>query len=96
MNPVERCFGVWKSRFPILALGIRVAKEKIEPVVVATAALHNLAIIMKDPQPAINNEIEAAFEFIKNFDIVPVPVGGQDASNNRTRLLLINYFQDLL
>ncbi|CAH1981278.1 unnamed protein product [Acanthoscelides obtectus] len=95
-NPVERCFGVWKRRFPILALGIRVAKEKIEPVVVATAALHNLAIIMKDPQPAINNEIEAAVEFINNFDIVPVPVGGQDASNNRRRLLLINYFQDLL
>ncbi|CAH1968086.1 unnamed protein product [Acanthoscelides obtectus] len=46
---------------------------------------------MKDPQPAMNNEIEAAVEFINNFDIVPVPVGGQDASNNRTRLLYPAY-----
>nr|CAI5825436.1 unnamed protein product [Callosobruchus analis] len=42
-NPVERCFGVWKRRFPILAVGIRLKIEKVEAVVIATAVLHNIA-----------------------------------------------------
>lgn len=41
-NPVERLFGCWKRRFPILALGMRVRVEKTFPIIVATAVLHNI------------------------------------------------------
>lgn len=41
-NPVERMFGIWKRRFPVLALGIRVALKNCLPIIVATAVLHNI------------------------------------------------------
>ncbi|XP_011862970.1 PREDICTED: putative nuclease HARBI1, partial [Vollenhovia emeryi] len=43
-NCIERVFGIWKRRFPILALGSRFQTvEKVLPVIVATAVLHNIA-----------------------------------------------------
>lgn len=41
-NPVERIFGVWKRRFPILALGINTKVEKAMNIIVATAVLFNI------------------------------------------------------
>lgn len=58
-NPIERTFGVWKRRFPILSLGIKLSHEKVEAVVVAAAVLHNIAILEQDQLPAMNEEIEA-------------------------------------
>ncbi|KAK4887449.1 hypothetical protein RN001_003720 [Aquatica leii] len=43
-NTVERCFGVWKRRFPVLSLGMRVSLRKSEAIIAATAVLHNIAI----------------------------------------------------
>lgn len=41
-NPVERLFGCWKRRFPVLALGMRLKLDNIFPVIIATAVLHNI------------------------------------------------------
>ena len=41
-NVVERLFGVWKRRFPVLVLGIRMKLDKAIAIVVATAVLHNI------------------------------------------------------
>lgn len=41
-NVVERLFGVWKRRFPVLALGIRLHLQDAFSVIVATAVLHNI------------------------------------------------------
>lgn len=41
-NCIERLFGVWKRRFPILALGMRVKVKKAIPIIVACAVLHNI------------------------------------------------------
>lgn len=68
-NPIERTFGVLKRRFPILALGIRLKITKVEKLVVATAVLHNIAINMKDVLPPINQEIEAAIQFLENMNV---------------------------
>ncbi|XP_017476088.1 PREDICTED: putative nuclease HARBI1 [Rhagoletis zephyria] len=38
----ERSYGVWKMRFSILSLGIRLNHKKVQSIVVATAALHNI------------------------------------------------------
>lgn len=29
-NPVERCYGVWKRKFPFLALGIRLNLDRVK------------------------------------------------------------------
>lgn len=42
-NIVERVFGVWKRRFPVLSLGMRVKMETVQDVIIATAVLHNIA-----------------------------------------------------
>jgi hypothetical protein len=94
-NPVERCFGVWKRRFPILAQGIRIHYTKVEAVVIATAVLHNIACIMRDPDPPTNEEIEAAINAVEGVPILQHNnLGG---INNRVRHSLITeYFEGLL
>jgi hypothetical protein len=57
-NPVERSYGVWKRRFPILALGIRLKRNRLEAVIIATAVLHNIAYHMSEPDPPIE-EVES-------------------------------------
>ena len=42
-NSVERTFGVWKRRFPIMALGMPFKLANVLPIIVATAVLHNIA-----------------------------------------------------
>lgn len=41
-NPIERLFGVWKRRFPVLALGLRVKMSTVQSIIVATGILHNI------------------------------------------------------
>lgn len=96
-NPIERAFGVLKRRFPILALGIRLQKEKVEAVVMACVVLHNIALKMGDAEPpAVNEEIQAAIELtnnINNNDNINRQVG----INNSVRYALVNtYFRNLL
>lgn len=94
-NSIERCFGVWKRRFPILALGIRLRVEKVESIVVASAVLHNIACIMRDAEPQVNDEIEAAINFVDNVNDVHLNQNG--GVNNSVRYALIhNYFANLL
>lgn len=45
-NCIERSYGVWKRRFPILSLGIRLNHKKVEGIIVATAVLHNKQTVM--------------------------------------------------
>ncbi|KAJ4442349.1 hypothetical protein ANN_03935 [Periplaneta americana] len=40
-NPIERVFGFWERRFPALTVGFRLKLQKIFPIIVATAVLHN-------------------------------------------------------
>lgn len=47
-NTVERQYGVWKRRFPILSLGMRVSVQTAMTIIVATAVIHNLAIAVND------------------------------------------------
>ncbi|ERL88142.1 hypothetical protein D910_05530 [Dendroctonus ponderosae] len=47
-NCIERAFGVWKRRFPVLSLGMRLSQERSQAVIVATTVLHNLAIEERD------------------------------------------------
>ncbi|KOB70380.1 Uncharacterized protein OBRU01_05786, partial [Operophtera brumata] len=55
-NTIERCFGVWKRRFPVLSLKIRLAMETTQAVVIATAVLHNICRQrnLEDVEPEID------------------------------------------
>lgn len=70
-NVVERTFGVWKRRFPVLFFGIRLKEETTMAVIQSCAILHNIARQEKDPQPP--DEI-ANISQILNDEIVDVEV----------------------
>ncbi|XP_067216915.1 putative nuclease HARBI1, partial [Linepithema humile] len=69
-NVVERSYGVWKRRFPALAMGICLKLDIIQAMVVATAILHNKACDEKERVPPINNDQEVAINIVNN---IPVP-----------------------
>ncbi|KAI4463174.1 hypothetical protein MML48_4g00008073 [Holotrichia oblita] len=50
-NVVERQYGVWKRRFPILRVGMHQNVERVMEIIIATAVLHNIAIDMNDLYP---------------------------------------------
>lgn len=85
-NVVERQYGVWKRRFPILSQGIRLEVETAMTVIVATAVLHNIAIDMKE-------DIPQHWNFYENGDENAI-LGIRNADENNTgrqfRQLLIN------
>lgn len=86
-NTVERQYGIWKRRFAILSLGMRVSNELSKIIIVATAVLHNIATDMKDPIPIGEDIITEATEAFINNDIV---------DNIVRRRLINNYFSTLL
>lgn len=71
---VERQYGVWKRRFPILSLGMRLELEKVKSVIIATAVLHIIAVDMNDPEPDVDNEFDQMEpeEYIMRQDIPQV------------------------
>ncbi|KAK5650081.1 hypothetical protein RI129_001823 [Pyrocoelia pectoralis] len=97
-NPIERCFGVIKRRFPVLAIGIRLNIQKVEAIVVACSVLHNIACMMNEPELEVTAEIEAAIEFANGINLDLGPQWGNGVNgNNIVRFNLINeYFLRLL
>ena len=61
-NVVERSYGVWKRRFPVLSMGLRVNISTVQLIIVACAVLHNIAIDAKETEPPI--EIEGFEEML--------------------------------
>ncbi|KAB0804891.1 hypothetical protein PPYR_01861 [Photinus pyralis] len=89
-NAVERCYGVWKRRFPILALGIRLNLVKVQYVIVATAVLHNMAVDENLLEPSLLNEEEnQAIVAVNDIPVQQHP-GNRNMQNNITRLNIIN------
>lgn len=54
-NVVEISYGIWKRRFPILRLEMRLKLETIQAIIVATAVLHNIALEMSDDEAEENH-----------------------------------------
>lgn len=90
-NPVERSYGVWKRRFPILSLGIRVALDKTMAIIVATAVLHNIACNMQEADPPVDPAVP-----VPHIEDVLVPNAnpprGAGGGNNRVRQALIEEY----
>lgn len=85
-NTVERTFGVWKRRFACLSLGLRTKLSTTVQVIVATAVLHNMAILQQD--------LLDHFEEIAEIDI-PLPINENIGNAGGVALrnsLIENYF----
>ncbi|KAF5281910.1 hypothetical protein FQR65_LT14436 [Abscondita terminalis] len=94
-NCIERCFGVWKRRFPILAYGCRLNINTYLSVVVATGVIHNIAIDMGDVEaPPLPEELQNNIlnQLIENGE-VPIIMRPNDIES--TRLQYINWFTNL-
>ncbi|XP_035457991.2 putative nuclease HARBI1 [Spodoptera frugiperda] len=76
-NTVERCFGVWKRRFPCLQVGMGVKVETVVAVICACATLHNIALSVDDVMP---------MNYYEDIDIqnddVAVAVSGENTNSN--------------
>lgn len=92
-NTVERSYGVWKRRFPILASGINVKVSSSQSIIVATAVLHNIACNFGERMPRVTSEEESSI-IITNFN----NAGDNISRNavNSTRKKLLRYFQNIV
>lgn len=94
-NTIERVFGIWKRRFPILALGSRFSKvQKVLPVIVATAILHNSARRAGDPIPPDDPALQLPVPWVEILEQGNVPLMNDAPGNNHMQNILINdYFR---
>ncbi|XP_024890916.1 putative nuclease HARBI1, partial [Temnothorax curvispinosus] len=92
-NTIERVFGTWKRRFPILALGSRFSKvERVLPVIVATAILHIIARRAGDPLPPDDPALQLPWKEI--LEQGNVPLMNYAPGNDHMQNILINdYFR---
>lgn len=97
-NTVERCFGVWKRRFPVLAYGLRCDIETCQDIIVAAAVLHNKAIEMNEGLPPVPDNInpEELEYLIQQGNIPNLPQNAAPINAVNFRQTLINnYFFNL-
>lgn len=93
-NVIERLFGVWKRRFPILAYGCRLKINNLLIVIVATAVLHNIAQIAREEEPPLDNDIN---HLLLDGDIpVLYEVGAANNGFTIRRTLIDEYFATLV
>lgn len=83
---IERLFGIWKRRFPVLAIGLRTKEETTMATIVATAVLHNLLIQENDVMPP--EDIVDDQELFQ--EITTLPIARQNEIGNAVRTNLIN------
>jgi len=92
-NTVERSYGVWKRRFPILATGINVKITSSQSIIVATAVLNNIACEFKERIPRVTTEVESSIR-ITDFNN-PGDEIGRNAVQNSLRRKLLRYFANV-
>ncbi|XP_045446885.1 putative nuclease HARBI1 [Melitaea cinxia] len=98
-NPVERLFGIWKRRFPVLALGIRVNLKNAPPIIVATGVLHNILQMRGDQMPLddLSLDLPAPWEEILHQGRIQRSIDNNVRDLNPSRRSLItNYYQSLV
>lgn len=87
-NAVERMFGCWKRRFPALSMKIRTDIRRAQPIIVATAVLHNMCKKLREEEPPIiniNNHSDSPHD---NTEFT----GSLDRNDDRSRTNLINNY----
>ena len=92
-NVVEKFYGVWKARFPILSLGIQLTNQ-IQNVIVACAVLHNVA--RKNNERQIEQQLN---EYLHQENVVIQMEQANNVPNpvrENTRRMFVEYFRNRL
>ncbi|KAJ8710652.1 hypothetical protein PYW08_009167 [Mythimna loreyi] len=90
-NVVERTYGVWKNRFPILSKKKLLSVSRVQAVIVACAVLHNIAIDMRDDHFEVIHPVDEPDEHVVSQSRV------ENVGDTTVRSNLINdYFASLL
>ncbi|XP_067614885.1 putative nuclease HARBI1 [Eurosta solidaginis] len=94
-NCVERSYGVWKRRFPVLSMGIRMKVTRVPYIVVGTAVLHNVCIRFNDKSaPQLSPEVNDAV-----INVLTVPPNrsneGRSRNDHTRRTIIDTYFARL-
>ncbi|XP_062531763.1 putative nuclease HARBI1 isoform X3 [Bombyx mori] len=87
-NCIERCFGVWKRRFPVVALTLRLSLLRANAVIIATAVLHNICRLKKLDD--ISPEVE-----IPEADVSPTESSTEETFSTERANLIAEYFHNL-
>ncbi|VVD04003.1 unnamed protein product [Leptidea sinapis] len=93
-NVIERCFGVWKRRFPVLSIGLRCKIPLAQDVIVATTILHNLACSRREIEPPVDSDVLIPPQPV--FPVVPVEENTERTRNTSTRDSILEYFESLI
>ncbi|CAG4991801.1 unnamed protein product [Parnassius apollo] len=89
-NTIERAFGVWKRRFPVVALTLRLSIPNMQAVIIATTVLHN--ICRNHNLTEIPSEVELPSI---DYSTMPHNVVVNDIPTNHRTDLINNYFMTL-
>lgn len=90
-NVIDRTFGIWKRRFPVLSVGLRCHVDLTQEIIVATAIFQNMACSNNEQLPE-DEQNEMNFGLDK---IDPGRLNIHVNENDLTRRILINYFTNL-
>ncbi|XP_050065881.1 putative nuclease HARBI1 [Aphis gossypii] len=92
-NAIERSYGVWKKRFPVLAVGINMKLESVESIIVATAVLHNIACYFGEQTPRVTHQLEQVIDLSTFSTRGTVNNVNEDGTLQRNKL--VRYFESL-
>jgi len=93
INAVERSYGVWKKRFPVLAVGINMKLEFVESIIVTTAVLHNIACYFGKQTPRVTRQLEQVID-LSTFSTRGT-VNNVNEYGTLQRNKLVRYFESL-
>lgn len=80
-----------------MSFGIRLDTEKVEAVLIATAVLENIAKLLNDPEPPVNEYEEFAMHFVDKVNVDSyMKVFNFNNRNAVVRHQLIDYFNHLI
>lgn len=87
-NVIERCFGVWKRRFPALAYGMRTQIPTTLGAIVAAAVLQNIARDRREPDPPVDDHLEVILQELGDVGLNDV----FDNHDNLRQSMINTYF----
>lgn len=86
-NVVERSYGIWKRRFPVLSTGIKLKKmETIMGIIVATAILHNIAVDSNENDVLPPTDIDDFERMLRETEAPAEPLHGRRQRSRPTTL----------
>lgn len=97
-NTIERLFGVWKRRFPVLAYGCRLKLETTLMLIVATGVVYNICKDNNEEEPPDPDDVQRFLNIMLENEVPNIPVANNLAAvqGNQTRRNFVNiYFEHI-